>query len=74
MTMVFIAAMVAASVIVMVAMRAGIIVQISNEKPFHRVISIAADTAEKPDTRFRQGRLCAAADTAADQRIHFLLL
>ena len=59
--------------IVVVAVYIGVIAQIASQQRGDRRVGIAADTAVELDAGLRQRHLCAAADAAADQRIHCLL-
>ena len=71
------AAMVAAGVaaltmlvIVVVAADVRVVAEISGQQRMDSCVGITADTAEEPDARLRQRLLCAAADAAADERVH----
>lgn len=76
---VFAAAVFAASmalavrVLMMVAMHGRVEIQRAVHQRFRRSIRIAADAAEQADARIGQRGLCAAADAAADQRVHAAL-
>ena len=63
----------AVRVLMMVAMHGRVEIQRAVHQGFRRSIRIPADAAEQADARIGQGDLCAAADAAADQRIHAAL-
>ena len=56
-------------VVVVIAVDGGIKVQHPGQQGAHRLVRAAADAAIQLDTRLSQGRLCTAADPAADQDI-----
>ena len=76
---VFAAAVFAASmalavrVLMMVTMHGRVEIQRAVHQRFRRSIRIAADAAEQADACIGQRGLCAAADAAADQRVHAAL-
>lgn len=57
--------------IVVAAAHIRVEVQLSLEQSLYRFVSLAGYAAEQPYARCRQGRLCAAADPAANQSICF---
>lgn len=69
---VFVAGVAALAVLVVVvaAMNVGVIAERAREQRVDRLIRFAADAAVELNARFRQRHLSAAADAAADQRIH----
>lgn len=57
-------------VVVMAATNVGVIAERAREQRVDRLIRFAADAAVELNARFRQRHLSAAADAAADQRVH----
>ena len=55
---------------VVAAMNVGVITEAAREQRVDRLIRFAADAAAELNARFRQRHLSAAADAAADQRVH----
>ena len=60
-------------VIVVVAADVRVVAEISGQQRMDSRIGITADAAEEPDSRLRQRLLRAAADAAADERVHAVL-
>ncbi len=58
---------------VMTALNIGIVFQTVGNQCCHRIIGFALNAAVKPDSCFRKGSLCAAANAAADQSIHLMV-
>ena len=59
--------------VVVAAMNVGVIAEVAREQRVDRLIRFAADAAVELNARFRQRHLSAAADAAADQRVHAVL-
>ena len=57
-------------VVVVAAMNVGVIAEGAREQRVDRLIRFAAEAAVELNARFRQRHLSAAADAAADQRVH----
>ncbi len=57
-------------VVVVAAMNVGVITEAAREQRVDRLIRFAADAAVELNARLRQRHLSAAADAAADQRVH----
>lgn len=60
----------AVGVVVMITADIGIVCKRACQQGFHRCVRFAADAAVELNARFRQRHLSAAADAAADQRVH----
>ena len=60
-------------VVVVAATNVGVIAEAAREQRVDRFIRFAADAAVELNARFRQRHLSAAADAAADQRVHAVL-
>ena len=58
--------------IMMTALDICIIIQLTFQKCFNRLISIAAASAKQFDTCLSQGILSSASDTAADQHLNLM--
>ena len=67
------AAMALTAMIMMIAVNARIEHQIPHQQCSHRIIGIAADTAEKLNPGLRQRCLGPTANTATDQHIHLMI-
>ena len=60
-------------VVVVIAADIRIVAEISGQQRMDSRVGITADTAEEPDARLCQRLLRAAADAAADERVHTVL-
>lgn len=60
----------AVGVVVMITADVGIVCKRACQQGVHRCVRFAADAAVELNARFRQRHLSAAADAAADQRVH----
>ena len=63
----------AVGVVVMITADIGIVCKRACQQGVHRRVRLAADAAVELNARFRQRYLSAAADAAADQRVHTVL-
>lgn len=59
-----------ALVVVMIAVDIGVIAQRSGKQGLNRLVCKALNTAKEPDAPILERRLCAAANTPADQYVN----